>query len=244
MEGNMNYFEIFKDVSVVFFIAIPPWLALRKYLKNYLNRAFLTIFFITYIIATLLTQNVFPFILVVLCFYFAIKMKDNFEVLYYLRPIKEKKTEIILYCLFFRFIIYIINVFYASLLEYVGIKVKAQDIYEIFLNAGWIKVIFLFAMTVVFAPIVEEFTFRHILYRGLSKKIGKQLSAALTSFLFALIHYNLAGFVSFFGIGIYNCYLYEKYGYRAAVVNHFIFNFISVLLILLIKIFNIPTVMT
>lgn len=244
MERNIGYFEILKDISVVFFLAIPPWFALRKYLKNYLNRTLLIILFIIYIIATLFTQNVLPFILVVLCFYFAINMKDNYEVLYYLRPIKEKRIEIILYCLFFRFVISMINNFYAIFLDKIGIKVKAQDIYEIFLNAGWIKIIFLIVMSVVFAPIVEEFTFRHILYRGFSKKIGKQLSAALTSFLFALIHYNLAGFVSFFGIGIYNCYLYEKYGYRAAVVNHFIFNFVSVFLILLIKIFNIPTVMT
>lgn len=200
MKVSKSYYDILKSISVIFFIAIPPWLVLRKYLKNYINRAALIIIFIAYITATLFTQNLFPFIVVMLSFYFAVKMKDNEETLYYLRPLQEKTLEIILYSLVFKFLITIINYFYVLILLKFGINVKSQEIFDIFLNADWIKVIILIIMTIIFAPILEEFIFRHILYRGFSKKIGKIFSAILTSFLFAVIHYNLAGFIAFLGL--------------------------------------------
>jgi membrane protease YdiL (CAAX protease family) len=83
-----------------------------------------------------------------------------------------------------------------------------------------------------------EFVFRNYLYRIIKKRTGQVLSAIITSTLFAILHFNLAGIVSFFGLGIYNCYLYEKYGYRASVMNHFIFNLISVVFIIIFKALN------
>lgn len=242
MVRNLNYVEILKAVSIVILLALPPWLALRNYLKNYINRAFLIIIFIAYIISTIFTQNVIPFIAVILTFYFAVKMKDNDEMLYYLRPLESKKEEVILYSFAFKFFTMIINIFFVMLLYKFGIKAKEQDIFNIFLKSGWGKIILLVIMTVVTAPIVEEFVFRHILYRGLKKKIGIFLSAIISSLLFTLLHFNIAGSISFFAVGIFNCYLYEKYGYRAAVINHFVFNFISVSMIILMKVFNMPNV--
>ncbi|SKA90140.1 CAAX protease self-immunity [Caloramator quimbayensis] len=242
MGRNLNYIEILKAVSIVIFLALPPWFAMRKYLKNYISRALLIITFIAYIAATIFTQNVIPFIAVILTFYFAVKMKDNDEMLYYLRPLESKKEEIILYSFAFKFFTMIINIFFVMLLYKFGIKAKEQDIYNIFLKSGWGQTILLVIMTVVTAPIVEEFVFRHILYRGFKKKIGNVFSAILSSLLFTLLHFNIAGSISYFAVGIFNCYLYEKYGYRAAVINHFVFNFISVLMIILMKAFKLPNV--
>jgi membrane protease YdiL (CAAX protease family) len=120
-----------------------------------------------------------------------------------------------------------------------GVDLEGQDIAKMFFNAGWLKIIILAFMTVVIAPILEEFIFRHTLYRNLSKKFGRIAAAIFTSGLFAMLHYNVAGTISFFGVGLYNCYLYDKYGYRASVLNHFVFNFISTFFIILLKIFNI-----
>jgi membrane protease YdiL (CAAX protease family) len=118
------------------------------------------------------------------------------------------------------------------------IELESQEIMDMFLKGSWLAIIALTVLTVVIAPVLEEFIFRHILYGGISKKIGKIAAAIISSLLFTLLHYNLAGVVAFFAVGIYNCYLYEKYGYRAAVINHSIFNLSSTAIIILIKALN------
>jgi membrane protease YdiL (CAAX protease family) len=110
---------------------------------------------------------------------------------------------------------------------------------DLFMKGNWVTIIILSAMTVITAPVLEEFIFRHIIYRGFSGKTGKIAAALISTILFTLLHYNLTGAVSFFAVGAYNCYLYEKYGYRAAVINHFVFNFSSTVLIIGLKLFNI-----
>lgn len=238
MGKSFTYLDILKTVSIVLLLALPPWFALRKYIRDRLNRWVLILIFIAYIGATIFTQNVIPFIVVIITLYMAKNIRSDEETLYYLRPLDNKRLEVVLYALVFKFIITILNIFYVFILMGFGIKVESQDIFKMFLQAGWVKIILLSVMTVIMAPVLEEFIFRHILYRGFAKKIGSILSAVLTSFLFALLHYNIAGAISFFGVGLYNCYLYEKYGYRASVINHFVFNLISVILIILFKALN------
>ncbi|HBM80788.1 MAG TPA: hypothetical protein DD426_08125, partial [Clostridiaceae bacterium] len=98
-----------------------------------------------------------------------------------------------------------------------------------------------FIMIVFCAPIVEEFVFRYWLYDSVLKRwTGRIISAVITSILFMAAHYNLQGSIAFFLIGMINCYLYEKYGYWAAVANHFMFNFTSAAMLVAVKIFGIP----
>lgn len=236
--SRLNYIEILKFLSVLIFLVIPPWFALRKHIRPRLNRFALILLFLVYIAATLFTENLMPFLAVMLTLYFIRRTRYEGDETYYLRPLRNKKLEVILYSIGFKFFATIVNGIFVLLLQGLKVELQSQEIMKMFLNASWFKIIILSTMTVIIAPILEEFIFRHILYRGFSKKIGKIASAVLTSSIFALIHYNIAGSISFFMLGIYNCYLYEEYGYRASVVNHFIFNLLSTGIIIIAKIYG------
>lgn len=237
MFKNLHWVDVVKSIAVLSLIAVPPWITLRKYLKRKINELILLLLFIAYIVSTIFTQNFMPFIAVMLTIYFTLKYEDDEEI-YHFRPLEKNRTEVILYAFVFKFIITLVNLFFVAILMKLGIKIENQEILKMFINEGWFKVLILSIIAVIFAPVVEEFVFRNYLYRIIKKRTGQILSAIITSTLFAILHFNLAGIVTFFGLGIYNCYLYEKYGYRAAVMNHFIFNLISVIFIIIFKALN------
>jgi uncharacterized protein len=239
MFKDIALWEFLKMLSILAILALPPWIVLNRYIKHYIKKPARSIIFIFYIIATIFTQTLMPFIAAALSLYFMRRARSKSEINYYLRPLEDKKLGLLINSLVFKVIITLINLWFAYFLLSKGIKVEEQEIAKMLRDSGWVNVIILSVMTVIIAPILEEFIFRHILYRNLSKKMGKVASCILTSILFTLPHYNLVGSISFFGVGVYNCYLYDKYGYRAAVLNHFIFNLISTLFIILIKIFGV-----
>lgn len=232
-------FEIIKALSIILLLSIPPWIVFRGYIKDRLNRAFIILIFIVYMVITLFTENFMPFVLVMISIYLGKKYGYDEEDEFYLRPLGKRKILILIYSLVFSTVIRVVNLVYALLLQQVfNVELKPQDVINIFLNNGWGMVAILLVISVVFAPVVEEFIFRHVFYKKLSKRIGIKWSAVLSSLLFTLLHFNIAGSISFFAVGMYNCYLYEKHGYRAAVLNHFIFNFTSTIFIILIKAAN------
>lgn len=237
---HLSFLKIFQSILILVFISIPPWLTLNKYLKVRVNRFLLYALFFIYIAATIFTQNALPFFAVLISIYFLHRTGNSEEELFYFRPLKQKKLEVFLKSVGFKFIISIINIWFAFFLMGYGIKLQTQEISKIFIGSSWPVVILLVILTVVTAPIVEEFIFRHTLYRQLSKRIGRISACLITSALFALLHFNFLGTVSFFGVGIFNCYLYDKYGYRAAVFNHFLFNFTSTFMIIIFKLFHLP----
>lgn len=237
-----SYLEIVQTLLVLLCIAIPPWLTLRKYFVNRINKPVMIIMFLIYMVSIIFTQsqNILPFIVVLISIYLLYRTRNNEEEIYYLRPLKEKKIEVLFQSIAFKVIISIVNMWFAVFMMGFGIKLQQQEISKIFMDSSWTKIILLSLLTVVTAPILEEFIFRHTLYRQLSKKTGKIAACLITSGLFALLHFNFLGTISFFGVGIFNCYLYDKYGYRAAVINHFVFNFVSTFMIIMLKLFNVP----
>ncbi|MDF2673670.1 MAG: family intrarane metalloprotease [Clostridiales bacterium] len=239
MGKNITYMDILKSLSVLALLALPPWFVFRKYVKDRINRYLLILMFIIYIGITLFTEQLMPFILVIFIFIFMGRFREDNELTYYFRPLKKKKLEILLYSIVFMFLSKLVSAVFVLIINQVfHIELESQEIMDMFLKGSWLAIIALTVLTVVIAPVLEEFIFRHILYGGISKKIGKIAAAIISSLLFTLLHYNLAGVVAFFAVGIYNCYLYEKYGYRAAVINHSIFNLSSTAIIILIKALN------
>ncbi|EYE89028.1 hypothetical protein Q428_05020 [Fervidicella metallireducens AeB] len=237
MENNL--LEYLKTALIVSIIGIPIWFSMRKYAFRNLNKTMASVLFIIYLTATVFTQNFIPFVAVIITLISMNRNNREDVDLYNFRNIKGHKTKIVLNALLFNIVVRYINVVFVNLIQLLGIKPEPQEVIKVFNNSNWTVVIILTFITVIFAPVVEEYVFRHILYKGFSKKIGKISSSILTSALFTLVHFNLAGTVSFFAVGIYNCYLYEKYGYRAAVLNHFIFNFVPTILIILAKIYGV-----
>ena len=66
---------------------------------------------------------------------------------------------------------------------------------------------------VVLAPILEEFTFRGLLFATLRRRMGPFWAAAISSLLFAAAHgYGLLGFASVFWSGLLWAWAYEKSG--------------------------------
>lgn len=240
MGKGLSYLEILKALSIIALLALPPWFVFRKYIKHRIGTPLRALMFIGYIGITLFTEQLMPFIMVIFIFIFMKSYRDENDTLYYFRPLGNKKLEITLYALVFNFLARVITILFNLLLIQIWhIEPKNQEIMDMFLKGSWVTIIMLSALTVITAPVLEEFIFRHIIYGGFSKRIGKPAAALISTILFTLLHYNLTGAVAFFAVGIYNCYLYEKHGYRAAVLNHFVFNFSSTSLIILLKLFNI-----
>lgn len=234
---SLEVMDIIQKVLIIVCIAIPPWLSLVKYFKNRINLIVISIIFLGYFYLTTRVGEVPPFIAVIISI-FLIYHKKIKEEIYYLRPLGNKKGEVLFQAIGFKLIITILNLGVAFILISFGIKPIPQEISQVFMKSGWAVIIYLSILTVIVAPILEEFIFRHTLYRQLSKRIGRVGAGIITSCLFALLHFNFLGTISFLGVGIYNCYLYDKYGYRAAVFNHFVFNSISTVMMIGYKIHN------
>lgn len=85
------------------------------------------------------------------------------------------------------------------------------------------------AVLIVFAagsaPAFEELIFRGILWPALRDRGFRVLGCLVAAFLFALIHANLAAFVSLWLLGIFWTWLYEKTGdISAPILSHALFN--------------------
>jgi len=75
------------------------------------------------------------------------------------------------------------------------------------------------------APIFEELVFRGVFWPALRDRGFRVLGCLVVSFLFALIHANLAAFLSLGLLGIFWTWLYEKTGdISAPILSHALFN--------------------
>ena len=88
-------------------------------------------------------------------------------------------------------------------------------------------------LSVFIAPVAEELLFRGVLYVYL-RDIGFHKTAVfICSFIFAMIHCNIAVFLPLFCFSIFLVWLYEKYGnLSVCIVTHSVFNLANVLLCL------------
>lgn len=83
-----------------------------------------------------------------------------------------------------------------------------------------------FGLICIVAPIVEEFTFRFIIYHSwLSHKFDKKIIAVLlSSLIFTLSHFDADIFVYTFITGIILCFIYDGFGFLSSVTLHILFN--------------------
>jgi uncharacterized protein len=242
MENNITYVDILKLLSFIVLLILPPWFALVAQFKRGINRFLLVLMTIGYIgvstfalIASQFTQTLLPFILVLITIYIIRKRQERSDVVFYLRGIKGRKRKIIGYSLLFKLATIIITWYFVAELQKLGVDIKEQEISNELMNADWITTILLSIVAAVIAPVLEEFVFRHTFYRGFAKKIGPVMAAIVSSLMFTVLHFNIASSAAIFAVGLFNCYLYEKEGYRAAVLSHFIFNFTSLILAIGLK---------
>lgn len=256
MFNSIGFANYLQRIIVILVTCIPPWIAIfsnirRKKGSNIKTK--LRIFFLLYLVVCAFTNNIVPTILTIIYLVYLKTSKNKNEEKYYIRPLEKKeysfkgdkkdgvviiasdRISIIIKAVIFKCIVTAIGFAVIVFLTSKDIQIEDQAIVGEFLGASLQKSIYLGFLMIITAPILEEFIFRHLFYRGLKSKMGKIFSALITSVFFALFHYHFEGLIIYFSIGVYSCYLYEGYGYRACVLNHFIFNLISVAYMVFIR---------
>lgn len=225
--------NIIKNILVFMIVYIPPFLVFAKFWREgKRNNVVLILIGISYMALSLFTENLIPFIFVIINLWY-IKRTDEF----YEFDLKNFK--------FFKalkmvFIFYLATIFISAIetivLSNFKVELKQQDIVTNMASMPLGKFLIMIPIVIIFAPILEEFVFRWLIFEKIFKKrMGIYLGAFLSSFLFAIIHFSLNAFPIILWIGLYNCYLINKKGYWYAVFNHFTFNSITVAALLLQK---------
>lgn len=116
------------------------------------------------------------------------------------------------------------------------VPIKDQEIVSYMAKLPLKKFIYMIPVTVIFAPVVEEFIFRWVLFEKVFKdRVGIYLAAIISSVIFSMVHFNIKSFPAILWIGLFNCFLIHKKGYWYAVTNHAVFNSVSTFVLLFKK---------
>lgn len=247
------------DLLVIILVAFPPFLYLYRYLYDRVENLFLRIALCAaYWAGTLTLSNIVPSVCVLFLIHRSRKEFTDLDRQTYetdgdmtLRRFNLDCTDerwrfspktfikVSIWGVFIKYVVSYINIIVIELLSKLNVTLTNQEIVDQFMQSGIFQSIIYSVLIVICAPMVEEFAFRFWMYdRLLKKRIGRGFAAVLTSLLFMSAHFNIQGAVTFFLIGIINCYLYDRYGYWGAVANHFVFNFISTVLLVAMRLLN------
>jgi len=136
--------------------------------------------------------------------------------------------------LVFKLAISQLNRLYIDILSmYPGMRVEPQEIVKEFAVGEMYYKILLFVLVVVLAPFVEEYIFRYYIYDKLLLPRMPSLAAAIISAaLFTLLHLNISGIPTFFGLGLYCTFVYERKGFYGAVIAHTVSNLVTAALLI------------
>lgn len=251
--------NMLKDIIVFLIVFVPPLIVFIKF-STERNQSILKLIIIStiYIIGSLFTQNLMPFILVL----FDISLiKQSFKYYEISQQVGQRddehsiisscKNDYIRFNFSLRSFKIIKAVFYSSysyaiilavslltnlIINMFKLNSKDQDVVTWMAGLPLWKFMFVIPLTIVFAPILEEFVFRWILFEKLfAKKMNVIFASILSSLIFAFVHFNLKAFIIILCIGLTNCYLIHKKGFWYSVFNHSVFNFITTLVLLLNK---------
>lgn len=262
----MTKIDIVKDFLVFLFVYLPPFIIFVKFSRERKrSNLLLVIIGIMYILVSFSTQNLLPFIFVLL----NIKYLKAAEGVYYSPVSNEymspyelnvnskptissrilgdynrfkfniKSFNLLLavkYTLWSYLITILISIISAGIFSRINVEEKQQEIVTLMSNMPLEKFLIMIPIVIIFAPILEEFVFRWLLFEKVFRpRIGIYLAAILSSIIFAFIHFNLRALPILIWIGLYNCYLINKKGYWYSVFNHFTFNFVTTMVLLLEK---------
>lgn len=250
----MNYLkDIINDIVVLLLIAFPPFLYLFRYICDRFKNNFVRVLiFAAYWICTLWTNNLVPAVTVLFLIWRskaeAVGMNGEGYRRFNLdcsgRKWRFSLKEFIMVSLLgllIKGLVTYANLIVIVILQFFKVPLESQAVVNEFLGANIWESLYYFIMISICAPVVEEFVFRFWIYdRILKKRTNIYLAALFTNLLFMAAHFNIQGAFAFFLVGLVNCFLYEKKGYWAAVANHFMFNFSTVIILIVVKALNIP----
>lgn len=262
----MTKINFMKDILVFIFLYLPPLILFIRFSRERnRGRFLLTCISIIYIIASIFTQNLIPFIFVLINMRYLRMAKNSINSInrneyVYFQELSHSTKPTISNRLAedyekFKFSIRELNILSAvkhtiqsyfmtiviSAVTYIifyklNVDTKQQEIVTWMANMPISRFLITIPIVIIFAPIVEEFVFRWLLFEKIFKpRLGVYLSAVLSSIIFAFIHFNLRALPILIWIGLFNCYLINKKGYWYSVFNHFTFNLITIMFLLVEK---------
>jgi len=104
-----------------------------------------------------------------------------------------------------------------------GVVTQGELIFEVFDKLG--SPFLLFFSGIILAPLAEEMFFRGFLFQGFRQKYGWKIGIFLSSFLFALMHGQLAALIPTFLLGCIIAYIYHRANsILPGMLIHFIIN--------------------
>ena len=100
-------------------------------------------------------------------------------------------------------------------------------------SSTWRKLSYFLGIAIL-SPVIEEISFRVIIYKALKFYVGIFPSLFFSSFLFASIHQNIIALPTLFLIGCFFSFLYQKYNTVIfPILAHSFFNLVMGLLIII-----------
>jgi membrane protease YdiL (CAAX protease family) len=117
----------------------------------------------------------------------------------------------------------------AGILSLLGLPVTEQDwVRDLLEDRG--QVARLVPWLVLIVPVSEEVFFRGYMFRRIAERAGTAAGMAISSVTFAVMHFNLSGFLVYVGIGCILAWVYSRTGRLAApIAGHVIHNTIVLL---------------
>lgn len=251
--------NVLKDVIVFLIVFVPPLIVFIKFSTERNGSIIKLIITSTiYIIGSLFTQNIIPFIIVLFDISFIKQSFKYYEINHQMGETDDEHSIIssckndynrfnfsfksfkilkaILYSSYSYIIILLISIVTNLIINTFKLNPKDQDVVTWMIGLPLWKFILVIPLSVIFAPILEEFVFRWILFEKLfAKKMNVIFAGILSSFIFAFVHFNIKAFIIILCIGLTNCYLIHKKGFWYSVFNHSIFNLVTTLFLLLTK---------
>lgn len=225
--------NIIKDLLVYFIVYIPPliiFIKIGRQLKR--NNIILILISLIYMGLCVFTQNLFPFLFVMFDIYYLTNIEDR----KYFNIKRFKFATAFKYTTFSYLITMFISYFWIIISSSKNVSLNEQPVITWMMSMPLMKFIFVIPVAVIFAPVVEEFVFRWLLFENIfNKRIPVILSAVLSTLIFASMHFSLKAFPILCWIGFYNCYLIHKKSYWYAVFNHAFFNSITTFILLFYK---------
>ena len=202
----------------------------------------IVVFSAIYWLGSIFTENLFPFIAVVILITRYHLRNENDNRFYRDIDVWEFRWfqlfKVSILTIIFKIGLTFVNSIYIVILNYFAdFDAKPQDVIVNFYQSDLYLKLVMFLLIVIFAPFVEEYVFRYFLYdKFFLSYMPSFYAAILSAAIFTIAHYNIAGIPSFFGLALFCNYIYEKKGYFSAVTVHLVFNLSTLILMLFIKI--------
>lgn len=231
---------LYESIILIFtflLLNVPIFISLYKYIFKDLNSFTRLAICIFYWLFAFLTNELVPFI-GVLILLFRVHGKTENEI--QTRDINIWSIKfrdigfVVASALVFKILINQINSLYVNILRVnFGIEAKSQEIIGEFATGELYYKVLLFVLVVVLAPFVEEYIFRYFIYdKLLLSRMHAYKAAIISTTLFTLLHLNVSGIPTFFGLGLYCTFIYEKKGFYGAVLTHMVSNLLTAMFLI------------